>query len=154
MFGRKRADLESIAAELAVPTIVVTGSVTAEQDVASLFDETMAKFGHIDSLVNCAGTFAFGAMTGQVDPSAWFLDFETNVKGTYNMTHYFIKATGGRGTIINIVSLGASFLAPGMSSYASSKLAVIKLGELLEVGEHWESILRPRNMTLIAYRTP
>ena len=35
------------------------------------------------------------------------------MKGTYNMVHYFIKATGEKGTVINIVSLGASFLAPG-----------------------------------------
>jgi NAD(P)-dependent dehydrogenase (short-subunit alcohol dehydrogenase family) len=50
------------------------------------------------------------------------------------MCHYFIKATGGKGTIINLVSLGASFLFPGMSSYATSKLAAIKLGEFLDLG--------------------
>lgn len=50
------------------------------------------------------------------------------------MCHYFIKATGGKGAIINLVSLGASFLFPGMSSYATSKLAVIKLGEFLDLG--------------------
>ena len=51
------------------------------------------------------------------------------------MCHYFIKATGGKGTIINAVSLGASFLFPGMSSYSISKLAMIKLGEYLDLGE-------------------
>lgn len=50
------------------------------------------------------------------------------------MCHYFIKATGGKGTIINLVSLAAAFLIPGMSSYATSKLAVIKLGEFLDLG--------------------
>ena len=50
------------------------------------------------------------------------------------MCHYFIKATGGKGTIINAVSLGASFLFPGMSSYSISKLAMIKLGEFLDLG--------------------
>lgn len=47
------------------------------------------------------------------------------------MCQNFIKLMGGKGTIVNLVSLGASFTAPGMSSYACSKLAVIKLGELL-----------------------
>ncbi len=60
---------------------------------------------------------------------------ETNVKGTYSLIHYFIKATGGKGTIINLVPLGASLLFPGMSSYAGSKLAVIKLGESIDVGK-------------------
>ena len=50
------------------------------------------------------------------------------------MCHYFIKATGGQGTIINLVSLAAAFLIPGMSSYATSKLAAIKLGEFLDLG--------------------
>ena len=62
---------------------------------------------------------------------------ESNVKGTYNMVHYFIKATGEKGTVINIVSLDASFLAPGISSYSSSKLATIKLGECLDLGERY-----------------
>lgn len=49
------------------------------------------------------------------------------------MCHSFINTTGGKGTIINLVSLGASFLAPGMSGYSASKLALIKLGESLDL---------------------
>ena len=50
------------------------------------------------------------------------------------MCHYLVKQTGCKGTIINLVTLGASFLVPGISSYSSSKLAVIKLGEHLNLG--------------------
>ena len=49
------------------------------------------------------------------------------------MCHYLIRATGAKGTIINMVSLGASFVMPGIS-YSTSKLAVIKLGEHLNLG--------------------
>lgn len=49
------------------------------------------------------------------------------------MCHAFIKATGGEGTIINLVSLGASFLMPGMSGYSASQMATIKLGEFLDL---------------------
>lgn len=48
------------------------------------------------------------------------------------MVHYFIKTFGPKGTIINIVSLGASFTMPGLSSYSTSKLGVIKLGEYVD----------------------
>lgn len=48
------------------------------------------------------------------------------------MIHYFIKTFGAHGTIINIISLGASFVMPGISSYSTSKLAVIKLGEYVD----------------------
>lgn len=59
---------------------------------------------------------------------------EVNVKGTYILAYYFIKTFGGEGTLIDLVSLGASFTAPGISSYSGSKLATIKLGEYLDLG--------------------
>lgn len=65
----------------------------------------------------------------------WLVQQEVNVHGVYNMCHGFINATGGQGTIINLVSLGASFLMPGMSGYSASQLATIKLGEFLDL-EH------------------
>lgn len=49
------------------------------------------------------------------------------------MIHALIRVGGGKGTVINLVSLAASFVAPGMSGYVASKLAVIKLGECLNV---------------------
>jgi NAD(P)-dependent dehydrogenase (short-subunit alcohol dehydrogenase family) len=55
--------------------------------------------------------------------------------------HHFIKATAAKGTIVNLVTVGASFLAPGLSSYSASKLAVIKLGEFLDLGTY--ARLRP-----------
>lgn len=65
----------------------------------------------------------------------WLVQQEVNVHGVYNMCHGFINATGGEGTILNLVSLGASFLMPGMSGYSASQLATIKLGEFLDL-EH------------------
>jgi hypothetical protein len=62
---------------------------------------------------------------------------ESNMKGAYNMVHYFIKAAGGNGSVINIVGLGVSFLARGISSSLSSKLTIIKLGECLHLGERY-----------------
>jgi short-subunit dehydrogenase len=51
------------------------------------------------------------------------------------MIHHFIKATNGRGTVINLVSLAASLLVPGMSSFSASHLALIKLTECLDLGK-------------------
>jgi NAD(P)-dependent dehydrogenase (short-subunit alcohol dehydrogenase family) len=51
------------------------------------------------------------------------------------MVHGLIKATDGKGTVINLISLGASFLTPGLSGYSASKLAVIKLTEYIDL-EH------------------
>ena len=67
----------------------------------------------MDALINVAGSMNRDAMTSTIDPSDWWNDFEVNVRGTYNMIHYFIAATGGKGMVVNIVSLAASFLMPG-----------------------------------------
>lgn len=48
------------------------------------------------------------------------------------MVHELIKTTGGKGTFINLVSLGASFLNPGISAYSSAQLAAIKFGEYVD----------------------
>jgi NAD(P)-dependent dehydrogenase (short-subunit alcohol dehydrogenase family) len=56
------------------------------------------------------------------------------VKGLYTVAHAFLKTSGGKGTLINLVSLGASFTAPGLSSYSVAKLAAIKLAEYLHLG--------------------
>jgi NAD(P)-dependent dehydrogenase (short-subunit alcohol dehydrogenase family) len=59
---------------------------------------------------------------------------ETNVKGPYNLAYYFIKTGGGKGTFINLVSIGAFGLVPGMSSYSPSTLARIKFDQHLDLG--------------------
>ena len=48
------------------------------------------------------------------------------------MIHHFIKTFGAKGTIINIITVGASFVMPGISSYSISKLAEIKLAEYVD----------------------
>ncbi|KKY38791.1 putative short chain dehydrogenase reductase [Diaporthe ampelina] len=53
---------------------------------------------------------------GTLSSSDWWQNFEVNVHGVYNMSHGLIKATGGQGAIINLVSL-----------------ATIKLGEFLDL---------------------
>lgn len=76
LFGRKQAELKDIAKEFEVPTLVCSGTVTSNEDVISLFSESLKRFGKVDCLINCAGSFAFGAMTGEAQSSEWFADFE------------------------------------------------------------------------------
>lgn len=60
---------------------------------------------------------------------------ETNVKGTFITNQAFIQAFGDTGTIINLVSTAVTMAVPGISSYASSKLAVMKLSQALSLGK-------------------
>ena len=60
---------------------------------------------------------------------------ETNVKGPFLMTHYYIKQFGLEGTVINLTTPGAGVVVPGMCSYSSSKLAALKASEYIDMGE-------------------
>ena len=51
------------------------------------------------------------------------------------MMHYLIKTFGDRATIINITTIVAGATFPGLSSYSASKMATIKVGEYLQLGE-------------------
>lgn len=140
-----------------VPVVAEPTDVSDEASVKALFDKVHAKFGKAHVLVNSAGSMG-GGMVGDVPLASWWADFvsshvvpniqwhcrfatnrsacvqETNVKGTFLPVQSFIQRFGGEGTIINLVSIAVAMAFPGISSYASSKLAVIKLGQALTLG--------------------
>lgn len=114
--------------------VVVVADVVSETAVEKLFDNVKAQFGKADVLINTVGTMNLGSPISSVAPSQWWTDYESNVKGPYLTAHFFIRAFGGQGTIINLVSSAASLLIPGSSSYSSAKLAQVKLGEYIDLG--------------------
>lgn len=152
LVGRKASLLQEPAEAIAsinkdVKVLTVTADLTSEADVEELFSQAKTTFGKVDVVVNTAGTMTGGPI-GDMTPQQWWTDFvscplpldesdtdvkqEVNVKGTYTLTHHYLKTFGSSGTLINLVSLGASMTAPGISSYSTSKLAVIKLSEYLD----------------------
>jgi len=104
----------------------INADVRREDDVRALVDETVARFGRIDTAVNNAGT------EGQVGPitdqtaEAYAATFDTNVLGVIlSMKHEVRVMQGqGRGSIINISSTYGHEGAAGASVYVGSKHAV------------------------------
>ncbi|KAM0799895.1 hypothetical protein BDR22DRAFT_806664 [Usnea florida] len=131
LVGRKADNLAITAENVAnissfIPILSVPTDVSDEASVKSLFAKVKAKFEKVHVLVNAAASMG-GGLVGDAPLASWWADFETNVKGTFLTTQSFIRNFGGEGTIINLVSIGAALAVPGISSYASSKLAVIKI---------------------------
>ncbi|KAF2996779.1 hypothetical protein E8E14_005044 [Neopestalotiopsis sp. 37M] len=110
----------------------ITADVGSVSDTDAVFKKALEKFGKVDVAVTAFGAMAV-APVGAQEPAAWWENFEVNTKGVYNVAHSYITIAGGKGTLVNIVSLAASFVAPAMSGYSASKLAVIRLGEILDV---------------------
>jgi NAD(P)-dependent dehydrogenase (short-subunit alcohol dehydrogenase family) len=109
-----------------VPRRLSSADVRREDDVTSLIDQTVARFGRIDAAVNAAGTEGRpGPVTEQTGES-YAATFDTNVLGTLlSMKHELrVMRAQGRGSIINISSTYGHEGAAGASVYAASKHAV------------------------------
>lgn len=90
-----------------------------------VLQETIAYFGHVDYLVNCAGivqpAFIYNAPLSDVDRH-----FDINAKGSIYGTKIigdYMKQQGS-GHIINIASLAAIAPVPGIALYSASKFAI------------------------------
>src|ERR1700724_3225983 len=72
------AELRSLGAEAEF----IRSDVRHEEDVRTLIDKTVARFGRLDVAVNCAGTEGTpGPVTGQT-AETYAATFDTNVLGT------------------------------------------------------------------------
>jgi NAD(P)-dependent dehydrogenase (short-subunit alcohol dehydrogenase family) len=109
--------------------------VTDAGSVALLVEATLARFRHIDVLVNCAG---IGRNISFLEtPEAVFEQIlAVNLKGTFLMSQAVARAMvrGGRGgTIVNIGSISGERGNLGRTAYGASKAGVDQLSRVMAV---------------------
>ena len=127
--GRREQAGQSLAEELrglGVEAEFVQADVRRDDAVGSLVDQTVARFGRLDVLVNNAGTEGVpGLVTDQSDDS-YTATFDTNVLGTLLGMKHAMRVMGpvGTGSIVNVSSTMGHKGAPGASLYTASKHAV------------------------------
>jgi len=137
LVGRNQKALEKTASSIknvnaTVNIVIHAADLTSDLEIRNLYKTVSEQFDKVHVLVNCAGSFNFGK-AAEIDTGDWWNDFEINVKGPFLMSHHFIKSFGDEGTIINLSTTTMNVLIPGVSSYAASKLAMKKTGELLQL---------------------
>jgi len=111
---------------LGVDVEFMRADVRREEDVRSLIDKTVARFGRLDVAVNNAGTEGKpGPVTEQTSDS-YAAMFDTNVLGTLlSLKHEMrVMQPQGSGTIVNISSTMGERGAANLSLYTASKHAV------------------------------
>src|SRR6202046_429989 len=104
----------------------INADVRKEDDVRTLVDRTVARFGRLDVAVNNAGTEGqVGQITDQTAQS-YAATFDTNVLGVILSMKHEVRVMKGQGSgcIINISSTYGHEGAAGASVYAGSKHAV------------------------------
>src|ERR1700677_800035 len=127
--GRRDDAGRAVAAELralGAEAEFVRADVRHEQDVRTLVDRTVERFGRLDVAVNNAGTEGLSAPLTEQSPESYAATFDTNVLGTFlSLKHELrVMTVQGSGSIINLSSTMGSRGAAGASMYVASKHAV------------------------------
>jgi NAD(P)-dependent dehydrogenase (short-subunit alcohol dehydrogenase family) len=105
-----------------------------EDDCRRLVEETIARFGKVDVLVNNAGTNPYFGPMLQTDNGAWDKTFEVNLKGYFwcarEVARHLI-ARGAPGSIVNVASVAGLVASPMQGVYSMTKAAVISMTKTL-----------------------
>ena len=105
--GRRDDEGQKLAAELqtlGAEAEFLRSDVRHEDDVRSLIDKTVARFGRLDAAVNCAGTEGTPGPVTEQTAETYAATFDTNVLGTLlSMKHEMrVMLAQGSGSIINL----------------------------------------------------
>jgi NAD(P)-dependent dehydrogenase (short-subunit alcohol dehydrogenase family) len=127
--GRRKDAGQALVAELhklGAKAEFVQADVRHEDDVRSLVDQAVKRFGRLDVAVNNAGTEGRPGPVTEQTAETYAATFETNVLGTLlSMKHELrVMQPQGNGSIINLSSTMGQRGAPGASLYTASKHAV------------------------------
>jgi NAD(P)-dependent dehydrogenase (short-subunit alcohol dehydrogenase family) len=115
-------------------TLRITSDVGQRTSLEQLRDATLAAFGKVDVLVNCAGTTKKGP-TLDFPEDTWQQILDTNLTGTLRACQVFGKQMLQQksGRIINIASLTTCLGLFEVAAYGASKAAVGSLTKTLAV---------------------
>jgi NAD(P)-dependent dehydrogenase (short-subunit alcohol dehydrogenase family) len=133
-----RAAGEALAAELGPSARFALTDVTSEPDAQAAIDLALSAFGHLHSLVNCAGVAPSERVVGREGPhrlETFARTVSINLIGTFNMIRVAAAAIakeppgydGERGVIVNSASIAAYDGQIGQAAYAASKGGVVAL---------------------------
>ena len=107
--------------------------VTSRESVDNAAMTVEKEFGKLDIVINNAGILGRNIPVADSDPDDWWNVWTMNVRGPYLITRAFLPLLlrGGDKTIINVSSVGAHLTTPGLSSYQTTKLALLRFTEFL-----------------------
>ncbi len=129
--GRRQSTLEATTSELGDSVHFVVADVSKNGEPKALVDDTVAKFGRLDVLVNNAGTLTMGPLTETSDEDIERV-YRTNVFALLAVSRealpHLIKT---KGSIINISSTASKGVMANTSVYSSSKAAVDHITRIL-----------------------
>ncbi len=127
VWDRDAAALAGLSAKLGGPVHTEALDLTNPEAVKAAADNTAAKLGRIDILVNSAGIAGPNPVTWEYPIDTWKLILDVNINGTFYCCRYVVPymLKNDYGRIVNIASVAGKEGNPNMSAYSTSKAAVI-----------------------------
>jgi NAD(P)-dependent dehydrogenase (short-subunit alcohol dehydrogenase family) len=103
--------------------ITAQADVTQSDAVESLFEQTVARFGQVDVLVNNAGIYPMRLLT-RMSLAEWDAVLNANLRSVFLCTQAAAKHMSAGSAIVNITSIEAENPAPQHAHYDAAKAAV------------------------------
>lgn len=137
-YGSSKVAAEAVAKEaqvLGAKTLLVQCDVSDDAAVRQMMVTIDASFGHLDALVNNAGTTATWKVKDleSLDMDEWDRTFAVNVRGTFQVSRAAVPLLkkGANPSIVNTASIVGLRPGPQPLPYAASKAAVVNLTKTL-----------------------
>jgi NAD(P)-dependent dehydrogenase (short-subunit alcohol dehydrogenase family) len=139
VLGARRIDrLQESAAAIKArggAAVATALDVTNEESVASAFNAAESAFGPVHILINNAGINHTGLAT-DIAIEDFDAMFAVNVRGAFSCAREMARRAfkhdmAARGRIVNIASIGAQRVLPGLAGYCASKAALVMLTRAL-----------------------
>lgn len=119
---------ESISKEGGI-AVAKIADVTSQDDIDSLVEFALDKYGRIDAAVNNAGVGSQSKKLGEMTDDDWQRAIEVTLSGTFKSMraelNYFEEV--GRGCIVNIASIASLTPNPMRTPYGATKHGVLSL---------------------------
>jgi len=130
LVGRAAEKLEEVSLQIVESggeAMILTGDLTSESDRTRIVEESVARLGGLDVLVNCAGIIAMGSIES-TNLQDWQSMMAINLDAAFGMMRlavpHLIKS---KGNIVNVSSVNGLRAFPGVLAYCVSKAAVEQL---------------------------
>lgn len=132
--GRKQEGLDAAVSELNAGDAVFTvpAHIAKADDVDSLFNKTLEKYGKLDGLINNVGMNIVTSLL-DAEPSLWQKIIDSNLTGTFLCSRKAGQIMRDRqsGKIVSISSLAGRRSAPAMGIYGVAKAGVEMMTKVL-----------------------
>ena len=139
LVARSEGDLNRIAEDLGHPDggpLVCRADISDYDACRRAVENTLERFGRIDSLVNNAGIIQPIAAIANSDPASWRYNIDVNLIGPFNLIRaavFHLRKQNGR--IVNVSSGAANLALENVSAYCTGKAALNHFTRVLAAEE-------------------